>query len=145
MRHLRFGKKLSRDTNARKALLNNLVESLVINGQIVTTVVKAKFARPYVEKMVTIARRNNIYSNRRLGSKISPKALRKLVHEIGPGFIARNGGYTRIIKMENRGGDNAPMAKLEFLEWDKTKKIEIKKTKKNIKKVRKSSAPLKKQ
>lgn len=121
MRHAKFGKKLSRDTNARKALANNLASAVIVNGQITTTVAKAKFAKGHVEKLVTLAKKNKLNANRILSSKISKPAFIKLTHEIGPGFSDRSGGYTRIVKLSPRKGDSAPMAKLEFSAWDKTK------------------------
>lgn len=121
MRHSVFGKKLGRDTHTRKALLNSLASSLLINGSITTTHAKAKFVRPYVEKMITDAKESSMVTNRKLASMLSKQAFNKLISEIGPGFEARQSGYTRIVKVANRLGDNAPIAKIEFLEWDKTK------------------------
>ena len=121
MRHRVFGRKLSRDINARKALLANLATSLIVNGKLVTTVAKAKFARPYVEKLITAAKGDRLFANRKLASVLSPAAFKKLVLEIAPGFSERHGGYLRIVKQVTRRGDNAQMARLELLEWDKTK------------------------
>ena len=121
MRHRVFGRKLSRDINARKALLANLATSLIVNGKLVTTVAKAKFARPYVEKLITSAKGDRLFANRKLASVLSPAAFKKLVGEIAPGFEKRHGGYLRIVKQISRRGDNAQMARLELLEWDKTK------------------------
>ena len=121
MRHRVFGRKLSRDINARKALLANLATSLIVNGKLVTTVAKAKFARPYVEKLITSAKGDRLFANRKLASVLSPAAFKKLVGEIAPGFSERHGGYLRIVKQITRRGDNAQMARLELLEWDKTK------------------------
>ena len=121
MRHRVFGRKLSRDINARKALLSNLATSLIVNGKLVTTVAKAKFAGPYVEKLITSAKGDRLFANRKLASVLSPVAFRKLVGEIAPGFSERHGGYLRIVKQITRRGDNAQMARLELLEWDKTK------------------------
>ena len=121
MRHRVFGRKLSRDINARKALLSNLATSLIVNGKLETTVAKAKFARPYVEKLITSAKGDRLFANRKLASVLSPAAFKKLVGEIAPGFEKRHGGYLRIVKQITRRGDNAQMARLELLEWDKTK------------------------
>ena len=125
MRHRVFGRKLSRDINARKALLSNLATALLEKGKLTTTVTKAKFAGPYVEKLITQAKRDRLFANRKLASSLSPVAFKKLVGEIAPGFSERHGGYLRIVKQVSRRGDNAQMAKLELLEWDKTR---IKKT-----------------
>jgi len=121
VRHRVFGRKLSRDINARKALLSNLATSLIVNGKLVTTVAKAKFAGPYVEKLITSAKGDRLFANRKLASVLSPAAFKKLVLEIAPGFSERHGGYLRIVKQVTRRGDNAQMARLELLEWDKTK------------------------
>lgn len=126
MRHAVFGTRLSRDTNARKALLNNLASVLVINGKITTTQAKAKFARGYIEKLVTAAKSKKLSSHRKIASRLTDEALKKLTHEIAPGFSTRPGGYTRIIKLEQRGGDAAPMARLEFVEMEKVQPKPIK-------------------
>lgn len=121
MRHQVFGKKLSRDTKARKALLANMAGLLLIHGQLNTTLAKAKFARPYVERLITLAKRNKLNTNRWLASTLPHEAFVKLVQQLGPGFEDRYGGYTRIVKLSTRRGDCAQMARLEFLEWDRSK------------------------
>jgi large subunit ribosomal protein L17 len=121
VRHAKFGRKLARDTKARKALLYNLASSLIVHGQITTTLAKAKFARVQVDKLVSAAKKNRLHHYRILASRLNRGAFLKLTNEIGPGFENRRGGYTRIIKIANRRGDASPMAKLEFVEWDKTK------------------------
>lgn len=128
MRHAYFGRRLSRDTNARKALLNNLASSLLEKGQITTTLAKAKFARPYVEKLITQAKRtNDLKGARRLASIVTNKAFSNLNSNLGPGFSSRNGGYTRIIKLSRpRTGDAAPMARLELLKIEKQEKTPAK-------------------
>jgi len=119
VKHLAFGRKLGRDTNARKALLANLASSLFINGAIVTTLVKAKFARPYVEKLITQAKSNKLTSKRLLASVLARQAFIKLNAEIAPGFAQKTSGYTRIIKLRPRAGDAAPMARIELLGQEK--------------------------
>jgi len=128
VRHRVFGRKLSRDINARKALLANLATSLLEKGKLTTTVAKAKFARPYVEKLITSAKKDRLFANRKLAASLSSVAFKRLVGEIAPGFSERHGGYLRIVKQISRRGDNAQMAKLELSEWDKTlvKKTEVK-------------------
>lgn len=121
MRHAVYGRILSRDTKGRKSLLNNLASALFAHGQIMTTLAKAKFAKPYVEKMVSNAKGEKLYLNRKLASNLEGRAFSKLVNEIGPGFEKRQGGYTRIVRLNKRKGDDAQMARLELLEWDKTK------------------------
>lgn len=119
MRHQIFGRKLSRDIDARKALANNLVSNLFDKGQITTTLTKAKFARSYSEKLITRAKKNKLKDNRYLASLVNHTAFIKLTREIGPGFAKRVGGYTRIIKLTQRLGDAAPTARLELLEYEK--------------------------
>ena len=135
MRHSIFGRRLGRDTKARKALLANMASSLLVNRSFVTTLTKAKFVRPYVEKLVTIAKKNNLHSQRKLASLITRQAFAKLTREIAPGFAKREGGYTRIIKLAQRRGDNAELARLEFLPWEKiqAKETEVKKAKQKTK------------
>lgn len=123
MRHAVFGQKLSRDINARKALLNNLANALILNGKITTTQAKAKFARSYIEKLVTATKSSDLSSRRKIASSLVPNAFEKLISQIGPGFFTRPGGYTRIIKLEQRNGDAAPMARLEFVQMEKVQPI----------------------
>jgi len=121
MRHRVFGRKLGRDINSRKALLRNLSSSTLLSGHVVTTEAKAKFVRGYLEKLIRNTQKNSLVNYRDVASVLSGSALKKLVQEIGPGMEGRNGGYTRITKLTRRRGDDAPMAKLEILEWDKSK------------------------
>ena len=119
MRHAVFGRKLSRDTNARQALLNNLASVLLERGQITTTVAKAKFTRAHVEKLITKAKRNSLVTRRIIASQITGGAFKRLITEVGPGFVNRPGGYTRILRLSSRKGDAVPMAKIELLKMDK--------------------------
>ena len=119
MRHRIFGVKLGRDLKERKALLHNLASSVIVKEKITTTLAKAKFAKPFIEKLVTTAKKGALHHRRTISSLLSPKAFAKLINEIAPGFTARTGGYIRITKLAPRLGDNAPMARLEFLGWDK--------------------------
>ena len=119
MRHQVFGKRLSRDIKARKALSNNLANSLIISEAIITTTAKAKFARGYFEKIITMAKKNRLNDNRKLASLLTGDAFGKLTNQIAPGFAKRAGGYTRIVRLSPRRGDLAPMAKLELVEWQK--------------------------
>ncbi len=116
MRHGVSGKKLSRDTGARRALLNNLASAILINGQVTTTLAKVRFAKSHVENLVTIARKNKLSRNRFLASALGHEAFLKLINEVGPTFKERSGGYTRIVKLAPRRGDSSPMARLEFVE-----------------------------
>ena len=122
MRHAVYGSKLSRDIKTRKALLNNLANSLILHGSLKTTEAKAKFAAPYVEKIITLAKKNKLNANRRLASYLTHESFLKLTQEVAPGFNTRTGGYTRIIKLAPRNGDAAKMAKLELIAWHKLEK-----------------------
>lgn len=143
MRHSVFGKRLGRNTNSRKALLMNLVDSLFKNGQIITTLAKAKFVRPYAERLITISKKDKLSRNRFLSTRLTSDVFKRLISEIGPGFNERSGGYTRIVKLGLRRGDAAKMARLELLEWRKPpeKKDKVKTKDKKIKtKVTKSKS-----
>ncbi|MBI2599286.1 50S ribosomal protein L17 [Candidatus Curtissbacteria bacterium] len=133
MRHQVFGKKLGRDTNARKSLASNLASSLLVEGRVTTTLAKAKFVKIFAEKLIADSRSASLNRRRSLASRLSHQAFLKLITEIGPGFENRAGGYTRIVKLGPRGGDAAPMAKIEILEWDKTKAIQLTKNPKPTK------------
>jgi len=99
-------------------ILANLAQSLFEHGRITTTENKAKRLRPYAERLVTFAKRGDLASRRRVLGIISDKGVvHKLFTEIGPGFAEREGGYTRITKVGNRKGDNAPLAVIELVEF----------------------------
>lgn len=115
MLHHVYGRKLGRTANERKRLFRNLTRSLVLHGQIVTTLAKAKAIVPLVEKLVTKAKENNIQNRRYILKKIADNEVTdKLLKEIGPLFKLRPGGYTRIIKTKSRIGDNTSCAVLSF-------------------------------
>lgn len=114
MRHQNKNKKFGRERNQRKALMRSLAVSLIKEGQIQTTEAKAKALRPYVEKLVTKAKKNNLASRRIVTSKIGNSAD-KLFKEVAVHYKDRSGGYTRITKLGFRGGDGSPMAKIEFV------------------------------
>jgi large subunit ribosomal protein L17 len=116
MRHRRGGYKLQRDSGARKALLRGLATSVILNDRVVTTVTKAKAVRPFVEKMITLAKRDTLHSRRQAAASLeSPGAVRKLFDTLGPRFSERNGGYTRILRLGTRPGDGAEQAMIEVL------------------------------
>lgn len=119
MRHRVGGRKLQRTSSHRTALFRNMAAALIKHEQITTTTAKAKELRPYVEKLVTLAKKGGL-SNRRLAhSRIMDEAQeRKLFEVIGPRYADRNGGYTRIIKAGIRQSDAAPIAVIEFVERD---------------------------
>jgi large subunit ribosomal protein L17 len=100
-----------------KLILANLATQLFQHGRITTTEAKAKRLRPYAEKLVTAAKRGDLAARRRVATVIRDKGvLHVLFTEIGPRYINRNGGYTRIVKINPRSGDNAPMAVIELVE-----------------------------
>jgi large subunit ribosomal protein L17 len=116
MAHNVFGIKLSRDTNQRQALLKGLVGALIRSERIETTAAKATATKSLVEKLVTKARRATLNDIRLIESVVSDRDLvSKLVHDIAPRLSSRPGGYTRLIKLGNRAGDNAPMVRMEFV------------------------------
>jgi len=117
MFHRVFGRKLGRTSNERKALFRSLANQLIINEKIVTTEAKAKAVRPMVEKLVTKAKTNSIHMRRLLLKElVSETSVSKMLELIGPKFKERPGGYTRIVKINSRAGDRAPMVSLAFVE-----------------------------
>lgn len=116
MAHQVFGTKLNRDTDQRQALLKGLVGALVRSEAIETTEAKAKAVKGLIETLVTKARRATLSDVRQIEEVIVDKDLvHKLVHDLAPRFKSRPGGYTRLIKLGNRTGDNAPMVRMEFV------------------------------
>ncbi len=116
MRHRVKGRKLSRTSEHRRALLNNMAASLFIHEGIKTTVAKAKELRPFAERLITMARRGDLHARRRVDRRIrNRKAADRLFKEIGPRFASRPGGYTRILKLGHRPGDGAELARIEVL------------------------------
>jgi large subunit ribosomal protein L17 len=116
-RHANTGRKLSRNTSHRKALLDNLVRAIILEESIRTTTPKAKEAKRVVERVITKARENTLSARRVVHRTVRDQAaLAKLFETIGPRFKARPGGYTRLIHTQNRVGDNAPMSILELVE-----------------------------
>jgi large subunit ribosomal protein L17 len=117
MKHRIKGRKLNRNSSHRKALFRNLSIALITNEGIRTTLPKAKELRPFIEKIMTISKKDSL-ANRRLALSIlgNEGAVNKLFKEIGPRIISRNGGYTRILKHGFRVGDKAPMAYMELVD-----------------------------
>ncbi|OBH86100.1 50S ribosomal protein L17 [Mycobacterium sp. E2989] len=110
------GPRLGGSSSHQKALLANLATSLFEHNQIKTTEPKARALRPYAEKLITHAKKGTLHNRREVLKKIRDKdVVHKLFEEIGPFFADRNGGYTRIIKVEPRKGDNAPMAVIQLV------------------------------
>ena len=141
MRHRVYGRKLGRKTNHRKAMFRNMAVALFTHGQITTTVPKAKALRPFVEKLITLAKKGDLHNRRRaisaLGGdknmmvdeegegiernrfgelKEAPKIVKHLFEEIGPRYEDRNGGYTRIIRLgQNRLGDGTDLCVIQLV------------------------------
>ena len=110
------GRRLGGDAAHQKAMLGNLVASLVAAEALVTTEAKAKAMRPVVEKVITKARKGGIHRQRQVVALIRDKDMAsKLFEDIGPRYADRPGGYTRILKLGPRHGDNAPMARIELV------------------------------
>ena len=111
------GQRFGGDASHQKALMGNLVASLVLAEAIVTTEAKAKALRPIAEKMITKAKKGGLHNHRLvLGYVRDRNVTTKLFDEIGPRYVDRPGGYTRILKLGPRPGDNAPMARIELVE-----------------------------
>ena len=116
MRHNKTGRKLGRKTAHRKALMSNLASALITHKRIKTTDAKAKELRMYIEPLVTFAKKGDLHSRRQVLKKIRHKSIvRELFDNIGPKFLDRNGGYTRIIKLGFRDNDCAPISMIEFV------------------------------
>ena len=116
MRHKYAGYKLKRPVDSRNSLLRNLTTSVIENERIVTTVPKAKAVRPWVEKMITLAKEDTLHSRRQAAMILrTPASLKKLFDTLGTRFGQRNGGYTRITRLGPRKGDGAELALLELV------------------------------
>jgi len=116
MRHKYAGYKLKRPVDSRNSLLRNLTTSVIEHERIVTTVPKAKAVRPWVEKMITLAKEDTLHSRRQAAMILrTPASVKKLFDTLGTRFGQRNGGYTRITKLGPRKGDGAEQAMLELV------------------------------
>jgi len=116
MRHRVGGYKLKRDVSDRRALLRNLVTSVIEHERIITTVPKAKAAKPLVEKMITLAKQDSLHARRQAASFLqTPGSVKKLFDKLGTRFGQRNGGYTRVVRLGWRKGDGAEQAMLELV------------------------------
>jgi large subunit ribosomal protein L17 len=117
MRHCNSGKRLGRNTSHRKAMLRNMVTSLFEHEKISTTDARAKELRPMAEKLITLAKRGDLHARRLVTSVVRDrKTVAKLFERIAPRFADRPGGYTRIIKLGHRLGDNAPLSLITLVE-----------------------------
>lgn len=129
-----FGRKLSRARSTREALFSSLIRSMILSGNIVTTRSKAKAIQPQLEKIVTLARRGGVSARRRILAKLDNKkdAVNFLFQKTITSFGSRSSGFSRIIPLNRRRGDNAPMVKLEWVD-----KIALEEPKKEEKKGKK--------
>ena len=129
MRHGIANKKLNRTSEHRKALLKNMLNSLIKYEQIKTTLPKAKFLKPEADKIITLGKKDNLHNTKMLVSQLQDsKSANKVKKTLSKRYEKRSGGYTRIIKAGFRYGDNAPMAIIEFVDRDiEAKKIDKKK------------------
>ena len=135
MRHGIANKKLNRTSEHRKALLKNMLNSLIKYEQIKTTLPKAKFLKPEADKIITLGKKDNLHNTKMLVSQLQDiKSANKVKKTLAKRYESRKGGYTRIIKAGYRYGDNAPLAIIEFVDRDtEAKRVDRKKkeTKKN--------------
>ncbi len=118
MRHQNHNRKFGRKSNVRRAFMRSLARALVMEGRIMTTEPRAKELRPFVEKMITRAKEGNAITNVRILSSDMGGQLdvaQKLIRDIAPKYVDRNGGYIRILKTPARASDAAPMALIEFV------------------------------
>ena len=129
MRHRHGYKKLNRTSEHRKALIKNMLNSLIKYEQITTTLPKAKFLKPQADKIITLGKKDNLQNTKILISKLQDKSsANKVKKTLSKRYINRKGGYTRIIKAGYRYGDKAPMAVIEFVDRDiAAKKVDKKK------------------
>ena len=123
MKHNIKHRKLNRTSSHRKALLMNLSNSLIKHEQITTTLPKAKELRPFVEKLVTLGKKGDLSARKKSISILQDEKMsKKLFDTLADRYKDRNGGYTRIVKLGNRYGDNAPTAVIEFVDRDENAK-----------------------
>ena len=131
MRHKHGYKKLNRTSEHRKALIKNMLNSLIKYEQIITTLPKAKLIKPQAEKLITLGKKKNLTNTRVLISKLQDKTnADKILNTLSKRYEKRAGGYTRIVKAGYRYGDNSPMAVIEFVDRDVEAKRKFKKKKK---------------
>ena len=129
MRHKIGYRKLNRNSEHRKALFKNMLNSLIKYEQIKTTLPKAKELKPKIDKVITLGKKNNLKSKKNLFSQLQSKAsVDKLSKNLSQRYVKRNGGYSRVIRAGFRYGDDAPMAIIELVDRDvQAKRVDIKK------------------
>jgi len=123
MQHRKLGRRFSRDSGHRQAMLSNLAASLVRHEQIVTTLAKAKDLKRVMDRYITLAKRGDLNSRRLAAARMRDEAMvKKLFETLGPRYKSRSGGYTRVLKAGYRQGDSAPVAVIELVERDESVK-----------------------
>lgn len=142
MRHRIAYRKLNKNSEHRKALFKNMLNSLIKYEQITTTLPKAKELKPKIDKVITLGKAKNLISKKNLFSTLQSKySVDKLVNVLSQRYEKRKGGYSRVIRAGYRYGDNAPLAVIELIDRDiQAKKIDVKK---KVEKTTKSTSPLK--
>jgi large subunit ribosomal protein L17 len=126
MRHHKTGRKLGRDAAHRKALYANLACSLFEHGRIRTTEAKAKEVRPIAEQLITLGKRGDVHAHRQAVAFLRSKEIAHILFaEVAPRFADRPGGYTRVVKLDPRPGDAAPMAYLELVDFTPRARVVI--------------------
>jgi large subunit ribosomal protein L17 len=116
MRHRNGGFKLGRNTSHRRALLRNLVTSIILNDRVHTTITKAKASKPIVEKMITLGKNGSVHARRQaLAYMMTPESVDRLFNTVAPRYGSRPGGYSRIVRTGPRQGDASEMAYIELL------------------------------
>ena len=143
MRHRLGYKKLNRTSEHRKALIKNMLNSLIKYEQITTTLPKAKVLKPQADKIITLGKKNNLQNTKILVSKLQDiNSANKVKKTLAKRYESRKGGYTRIIKAGFRYGDNAPLAVIEFVDRDlEAKRVDRKKKEDKTKSEEKKSVP----
>ena len=143
MRHRLGYKKLNRTSEHRKALIKNMLNSLIKYEQITTTLPKAKVLKPQADKIITLGKKNNLQNTKILVSKLQDiNSANKVKKTLAKRYESRKGGYTRIIKAGFRYGDNAPLAVIEFVDRDvESKRVDRKKKEDKTKSEEKKSVP----
>ena len=132
MRHRNYGRKLSRNTEHRRALFRNLVTSLILQERIETTVAKAKAARPLAEWMITLGKRGDLAARRQAASYLlDPGAVQFLFNDLSKRYATRTGGYTRLLHAGWRKGDGADVALLELVDNEVLQRLAAKRAKKD--------------
>lgn len=115
MKHLIKGRQFKRNKSQREALLGHIARAVILNGKIITTSAKAKETAPYLEKLITAAKKQDLSSAKKIHSIFDNEISKKLIKEIAPRYQGRKGGYSRITKIGFRQGDQAEMAMLELV------------------------------